>query len=314
MKLRGIFNFNMNGDIEVKFEIVNIRFYREKGKELIAVGTKFIDPSTKLKEIIGQYLFQFGEISSLKELKENNLISRNVSSKVDFRFVKNEKEYREVLELRKTAYLNVGKAKESDKVESFSDIYDARSRIVIGEFNGKIIATSRLTFHEHTDQFEQQEFSDKLEGFPQPHESLEIMRVCVHPDFQSSDVLLGMFHFNALTAVQSKRKFVVMSVTEEMLLFYSRIGFQATDIKYPHPVLNNTTHHVCVADVVEGMSGKNCHPVYWNIVWADITRYLEDYDLINLGPTAKMRMNFYRLLKPAASYLRKKVRSPRKKH
>ncbi|MCJ8277151.1 MAG: PilZ domain-containing protein [Bdellovibrionales bacterium] len=312
MKISSIFNFPMTGDIEIKFEIVNVRFTRDNGKEYLGLGVRFINPSTKLLEIIGQYLFQFGDVSSLKELKDSNLFSGRISDKVDFRFVKNQEEYEKVLELRKTSYLAVNKANAEDSPESFSDIYDARSRIVIGEYNGNIIATSRLTFHENVDKFEQQEYIEWSHDLPRTHESLEIMRVCVHPDYQKTDVLLGMFHFNALTAVQSKRKYVVMSVTEEMRKFYSRIGFQDVNLSYEHPTLNNTVHNICIANVVDGMSGKNCDPVYWNIVWADVTSYLEEYDLISLDPAAKIRMNSYRLLKPFANYLRSRMRTPRK--
>jgi len=57
-----------------------------------------------------------------------------------------------------------------------------------------------------------------------------------------------------------------------------------------------------IANFLNGMSGKNISPIYWNLVWSDSVDYMSQYNLIEFDPLMQIRVTIYKWFKPLANY------------
>jgi predicted GNAT family N-acyltransferase len=300
-----LINFPMVTQTSLKIRIENVSVTMEDGKEVLSVGASFDASDKKIFEAISQYVFQFGNLNSIEELRNEGMNVGKVTTAVEFGFARTKEEYDQVLELRRLAYAKAGKVSETTKAEDMADLYDARARIVIGKYKGEVVACARLTFSEFEDRMEQENYVDWPDHLPRRDEMVEVMRACTRPDFKGTDLLLALFRFMALSVVQSKRQWIVICATDELTPLYLKIGFQPTGLSYNHPKLNQIKHSVFIANVPAAMTGKGVSPLYWNVVWGDLAQYLEDYDLIDIDPAMNVRLSLYRLFKPFAMLVRK---------
>lgn len=312
MKIEANISFPMVTQSRVSFRITNVRPIKEMGTDYLSLGVQFLEKDTDVMEAIGQYLAQFGLVDSLSSLHEQGLNSRSISKSVAFSYVRTEEEYKEVLRLRFEAYKMEGKLSPNYSVNDMGDIYDTRSRIVIGRYNGQIVATGRMTFNEYDQNFEQENFVKWTEDLPARHESVEIMRVCTHPEFRGSDLLFAMFKFMAVAVVQSRRDWIVLSTTEKYVPLYLKMGGVYTGSSFKLPKLNNTEHKLIVGNVRDSITGKNLSPIMWNLIYGDVVGYLEGNNHFQLTSAERMRVNIYRLFSPLANFVLKYVISPRK--
>lgn len=312
MRLDCMISFPMVAQLHAVLRVENVRITMEQGTEQLAVGVTIEDLTPELKQSIGQYLMQFGSGTSLKEMSESGLETPRVSKAVDYTFVKTEEEFQETLELRRQSYVHEGKISQQTGASDLTDIYDTRSRIVIGRYQGKIICTARLTFNEIDEKMEQEENMDWSTDLPRRDRIVEIMRACTHPEYRGSDLLMGMFQFIALTVVQSRRPWIVINTTEKMESLYNKIGFSSTGHSYNVEMFGNLEHKVMIANVPAAMSGLNVNPIVWNLVWEDVSRYMENYGLLKPDSFRKVRMGAYRLLAPIAKLVHRHWLKPRK--
>lgn len=298
-----IVNFPMVSQITMRLEIKTVRVELVNGKEVLVLGAVFDKNDKHIVETVGQYLMQFGSVKSLDELRSQGLNVETVSEAVQFSYVRTKEEYDEVLALRYAAYLAAGKLKDGVTPNDMADAFDARARIVIGKYKNEIVATSRLIFNQFEETMEQEKFVKWPVELPRRDEMVEIMRACTRPDFRKSDLLISMFKFIAVTVAQSKRKWIVICATDDMRPLYQKIGFHEVGLSYNHVNLNNLKHNVMLANVPDAMEGKTVGALTWNIVWSDVSSYLQDYGLINPDPMTNVRLALYRLVRPVAVFL-----------
>jgi predicted GNAT family N-acyltransferase len=235
---------------------------------------------------------------------------QSASPAVDFQFARTDEDYRKVLLLRQKAYTAAGKVSPGTALEELADIYDARARLVMGVFQDRVVCTCRLVYNEFEDRMEQEAYVDWPLDQPRRDDIVEIMRACTDPEFRGSDLLLMMFRFVALSVVQSKRRYIVLSATEDMRKLYDNIGFSYVGVSYPLEALNNTEHFVYIADVPKAMSGKNVHPLYWSFLWGDVSKHMLDQQYLKFDPFGSMRMAILRLIGPLGPLLRRFSRQP----
>ncbi|HMN67184.1 MAG TPA: GNAT family N-acyltransferase [Bdellovibrionales bacterium] len=297
-----IVNFPMVSQVKMKIQIKAVRVDLQYGKEVLSMGATFDTNDKHIVQTVGQYLMQFSSVSSLRELRKDGLIVDSVAEAIQFCYVRTKEEYEQVLELRREAYVEAGKIVESKTAFDMADELDSRARIVIGKYKGKIVASARLIFNRFEDQMEQEKFVRWPMELPRRDEMVEITRMCTRPDFRKSDLLTSMLRFIAITVVQSKRCWIVICATDEMVPLYAKIGFHKVGLDYPHVALNNKIHHVMLANVPDAMEGKTVGPVVWNLVWSEVSSYLEQYGLIQPEPLTNVRLAIYRMLRPFAKF------------
>ena len=312
MKLDCVASFPFISQLPLKMSIENVRLTTESGKDFLSIGVSLGELSRQERQVIGQYLIQFGEGVSLNDLRQQDLAPRSIGSSVEFSFVRTIEDYQQVLELRLVAYRTAQKIPAHFSTSNMADIYDTRSRIVIGKHKGKVVASAGLVFNEYHDRMEIEENVQWPTLLPRRDEMVEVIRNCTHPSYRGSDLLMAMFQFIAITVTQSKRRYVVIGCTPDLVGLYSRIGLERQDIEYRHSKLEDSPHTVMLGDIPKAMSGATVNPLFWNAVWAPITQYMLDTQILELTPADRARMNVYRLFAPISLLLQQRMKRPRK--
>lgn len=313
MTLECIASFPLISQLRIEAKIENVRLATENGKDYLAVGVSLGQMSTQDRQAIGQYLIQFGTDVSVEKLRADEMIPRSVAPALEFSFVRTLAEYKQVLSLRHLAYQSAKKIPDHFVPEDLGDIYDTRSRILIGKYRGQVVATAGLVFNEYHDRMEIEESVNWPDNLPRRDQMAEVIRNCTHPAFRGSDLLMAMFQFIAITILQAKRKYAVIGCTPDLVGLYSRIGMEKQDIDYRHRKLNDSPHTVMIADVAKTVSGATVNPLFWNAVWAPAAAFLIDSDQIQLTPGDRTRMSLYRLFRPMSLLLQRRMKRPRRR-
>jgi N-acyl-L-homoserine lactone synthetase len=289
-------SFPTVGDVSISFRVKNVSISQRMGKDFLAIGASMEGASPATKSVIGQYLLQFSPEANVKSLSEFGFKVQSLSRTVEFDQVKTLDDFEQVLKLRHLAYSEAKKIGSDKLPKDMSDKFDVRSRIVVGRKNSEIVCSARMIFCEEGDSLEQEEYVEWPETLPRPDSVVEITRACTDPNYRGGDLLLGMFRFICRAAVQSKRRWLVICATDEMIPLYKKLGFSVTNVHYNHKALNNTKHTVLIADVVDSLCGKNVNPFVWNVVWRDLAEYMVAYG--DVAPNAKQsaRLKIYKAL------------------
>ena len=300
------------GQVTAQLEVVHMQVLEEEGRSYLALGTKFHGLTRYSAEIFGQYILQFGPPISLRTLQEAGLVGRSLSRAVDFGYVRTDQEYRKVLELRRMAYSRVGKMPEDIPLTDVGDINDTRARILIGQYRGDCVATMRLMFHNPGDPFEHEKHVVFPTDFPRRDLIIECTRACTHPDYRNGDLLFGLFRHGVVTALQSKRRWILSSATKSLLGLYKKGGAEVTSICYNPPELGGEDHFLFLIDVHRCMLGHGIGPVYWNLLYADVWQQFNVAEIIDVYPGSTLRISFYRLLRPFVELFAAWMKRPRK--
>lgn len=312
MTLDCVASFPFISQLPLKVTIENVRLTTENGKDFLSVGVSLKKLNHQERQIIGQYLIQFGEGVALQDLRRQDMAPRSMAPSLDFSFVRSVEDYREVLDLRFRAYRAAQKIPDCFTADDMADIFDTRSRVVIGKYRGKVIATAALVFNEYYDRMEIEDGVEWPNHLPRRDEMVEVVRACTDPSFRGSDVLIAMFQFMAVAVMQSRRPYVVCGCTHDMVGLYAGIGMDRLDLDYCHSKLGGAPHTVMLGDIRRAMNGTSVNPIFWNAVWAPATNYMIDTEILELTTVDRLRMSIYRLCAPIAFMLQRRMRRPRK--
>ncbi|MBV1906950.1 MAG: hypothetical protein KUG75_12810 [Pseudomonadales bacterium] len=290
----------------VAFSVVvkRINIQSESGKDYLILGAEYHELSQYTKNALGQYLIQFGDFATLDQLRKAQFIPKSISTAVDFYFLKEKEDYKQVLDLRLKANQDIGNISTGISVEDMADSYDSRARIVVGKFKGKVIATARILYNQIDDQLEQEQYVKWPSHLPRKDQILEMSRAATHSSFRKNDLLANLFGFIAATCVQSGREWVIISSTDALIPFYNKLGWRETGLDYKHPTFGNSRQSILIANVFDGMCGRKVHPLYWNSVWKNAAQHLIDSKVFVPKGTDKLRMQIYRSLSPLETFLR----------
>lgn len=305
-------SFPITGTINVEVEVKRANLAAEDGKDFLELGLEFSNLSKHHREILGQYVLQFSDAESLDEIRKQGLYPNSLTSGVDYSYVKTESDFRAALELRLNANLEADKVPEDYTIDMMADIYDARSRILLGRYNGNVVGTMRATFCEDDEAFEIEDFIKLPSNFPRRDQIVEIGRAATSPNYRRSDLWYSMIQHISIMAVQAGRPFGIASTTPNLVSMYERLGFRCADISYIHPLYPEQTQVVMTIDIHEVLPAKNVGVIAWNIVWKEVADYLLQN---NIGSATKYRSSkarIYRLLSPVAILQNYFSKRPRK--
>jgi predicted GNAT family N-acyltransferase len=299
----------MVSQIATTVEVINLGIVSENDKDYLAIGVQIKELSLHQSNVMAQYLAQFGDVDSFIEMKNEGLSPIALNKALQYSFVSSSSEYFEVLALRRMAYVAEGKVSSEQSVADMSDTYDARSRILICRKGTTLVGTARLAFHEHSDILEHEEFIRWPTELPRRDESVEVTRLCTHPEHQGAGLIFSLLRFCVITAVQGRRSWVVSSATSELVPMYDAVGLKSVGITFNHPVLNNLKHHIMVGNIQDAMLGRTSGPVMWNLVWKDAFKFMVDHDFIQTDIVSRVRLVLYRSIGPFIPILRRIIYS-----
>jgi len=290
-----------NISISVIIKRINIR--SEAGKDYLSVGVEYQEITQNSKNALGQYLIQFGNVSTLDDLRASNFIPQSMSKGVDFYFLKTEEDYREVLKLRLSANAEIGHISPGITVDDMADEYDSRARIVVAKYKGQVIATARMLYNQLGDKLEQEQYIKWSTNLPRKDQVLEMSRAATHGSFRKNDLLATLFGFIAAACALSGREWVIISSTDELIPFYTKLGWKKTGLDYFHPTFGNVHQNILMANIHDVLCGKNVHPLYWNLVWKEAAQHVVDCKSFAPRGTDKLRMSIYSSLAPISNFL-----------
>jgi predicted GNAT family N-acyltransferase len=315
MKLQLAVSFPLIGAFTCTVRIVWTGLATSAGKDVLAVGVEFVQVTPDMRQTMAQYLIQFSNVDSLSELRKFGLNPQSLLGAVEFYFIKTEQDYLDVLELRRLAHEaagNIEVGKYSD--EDMGDINDARSRIVVGKFKGKVIATARLHFNTRDEQMEHERYVKWPANLPRRDQIIEVSRAATHPDFRQSDLLVGLLQYLAATTRHEKPYFV-MGSWPSMIGFYKKLGFEETGLSHSEPLWDKE-QHIMIADAFATLLCKGISPIYWNLMWRPVAEHMLRIGILEPTDAERVRIWIYRCFAPIArlfALMRQRPRRSRRK-
>ena len=300
------------GELILRAKIVRVDITSDGGKDQLVVGTEFVYLSKRDRSVLAQYLIQFSNVDSLEELRANGFEPHSLSRGVDFYFLKSEEDYLQVLELRLLAHKFEGTIRDDSVTPAdMGDINDARARILIGKYRDRVVVTGRVRFNDLSTPLEHEAYVDLPNDFPRRDQIQEVSRLCTHPDFRQSDLLASFFHFVCSSSLSEDRPWYLMGCWERMIPFYNKIGFRETGLSHGEQLWNQD-QSILLGNAVDAMLGRSTHPLYWNLIWRQVSDYTIKNRIVIPTRMDKVRLFTLRLLAPIAQLLFWYRRKPRK--
>lgn len=307
MHLEWQMSFPLTGHTLVKTRVARASLTSHNGKDYLELGMEMEELGKSQKEVIGQYLVQFSDADSLEEIRKQGFSPVSLTKGIDYSYIKSEEDFREVLNLRLISNRVANKVPEKYSPEDMSDIYDSRSRIIVGRYKSKIVGTVRLTLVESDQSLEAESFIQLPDFFPRRDQIVECSRAATDPNYRRGDLWYSLIQHVVVTALQAKRHFAVASTTSELLPMYAAIGFRDADLTYIHPLYPDKTQHLLYASIPDALAGKNVSAAVWNVVWKKVADYVEVHGLWH-RTLSNTRTKIYRLLGPIAMILAKRFK------
>jgi len=288
MTLRLSLNLPMVGDTSIECIIAWTRIGTDGAKDYVEVGARMIDLSKTSRAILGQYLVQFSRDASLEDLIEKGFSPNNLDQGISFYCLKTEKDYNEVLELRRLNSEDDGKP-----IETFVTEADVISRIVVGRIGSRIVAAARVKYPGLQENLSCEATLTWQKTYPRPDQIIEVEGIEMNcPDSMREPTLLALFRFicTACTSVNRPNVLVYTDVKPEL---FERVGWTSlgkTDSQYS----------VLIGNAYESIKGRNTNPIMWNYVWRRSARFLMESGVLRPVGTEKLMLRIYFAFGPAS--------------
>jgi len=312
MRLSLQVSFPMTGFCVVDGKVSRANLTAEDGKDYLELGIEFARLEQRDREIMGQYLIQFGDSTSVTKIREEGLLPKSLVAGLEYTFVKTEKEFLETLQLRHSANRVAQKIPAEFDAKEMSDIYDARSRIINWTYREQCVGTVRTTFCEQDETLELEQFLPLPSYFPRRDEIAEVGRAATHPDYRRGDLFYNLLQRVALLCLQANRTFILISTTEELLTLYRKIGFTESTLTYVHPLYPSKTQHVLYADVKKTLAAQGVGFFAWNLLWKDLANHVIEIGLYEPADLRTSKSRIYGYLSPLTFLSKLFMKRPRK--
>jgi len=299
MRLMLTTSFPLGSVIRLNVEIARISIKTIGTKDRLILGTKFTSLSKTSKETLAQYLVQFAETNSFDELRAQGLRPKQVALGVDFINLKSESEYKEVLELRYRAHEADGNLADGASPKDLSDIHDSRSRIILGRYKGRAVATARVRFGTLDEKLEHEEFVDWPSDLPRRDQIVEISRVAILPGYRKADLMGALMRFAGFNALHPDKPWLVISCLQHMKRFYVKLGFAETGLTHTERVWKeDRLLSIMIANSYSLALGRGVNPFYWNLMWRNVADSLIEQGSVVPTGLDRIRLSVFKALAP----------------
>ena len=272
------------------------------------VGTHIIAKDSAFAAAMGQYILQFGQAKdgvTLAEIQRQQLAVQQTSPIIDWGFAETVKDFKDVSALRLITY-----STETPDNVTKSMTFDDRSRVLIGRFRGQLVASMRLIYCSlPDDRFEVESYLSLPKKYCEHAATAELSLLCVHPDFQDSDLTIDLMRFAFFVMLQSGRRLALHASSPEEVPFLRRMGMVDTGLRLPETAGGRANWHVLRGDVEAIVDGRNIGPVMWNKLFFGRNEFLHRQRWHKAGRIAAARLATYRLVEPARAWLDRFSRS-----
>jgi predicted GNAT family N-acyltransferase len=305
VELKSTCTFPTLGQVRIDLRVVHARVVQRGTDKVLALGVTYSSRSPGSLRTIGQYLLQFGNGTTVQQLCAEGFRIRSSSRALDFGSIRTDEEYKEVLRLRRLAYVHAKKISAEATDLQMADAYDARSRILVAKHRGRVVATARLMFPESgADHLNHEDYVELPDHLPPRDQLVEVFKTCTHPGYRGSDLFYTLLMHVGLVILQSGRRYALMSATDSLAPIYERFGFRRVEVTYQHPAMR-IRHNLMLLDVAAVVAGTGINPLFWNLVggW-ELWNFGKLCGIVATDRWTTLRVRLWRLLRPAARVVR----------
>jgi len=284
--------------VKIAFRVVQARVVEDGGKQALSLGVTWEAQGARASETIGQYLLQFGPGATPEQLRAEGLRVRSTSRAFDFGSVADEDDYREVLALRRLAYVHAEKVSPDAADEEMGDAFDPQSRIITARYRGKMVGSIRVMFpRSESDRLKHEDYCELPASLPPRTEIVEMSKACTHPEFRGSDLFYSIIKHGGLVAIQSRRKYILMSCTDQLYPIYKKLGFKDLGVSYVHAKMG-LRHYVMLGEVAAMVAGR-MNPIMWNVaIGPELWAFANLCGVVPHNPWRNARVRILRAFKP----------------
>jgi len=245
-------------------------------------GCLFQSINKQALEMLAQYAIIGGgnlppHLSQRKELlMAAGLITRSLSKPCTIKAVETCQELEQILEVRFAAYKAVAKTPPDATSEMMEDEYDASSIIYCAKYGTDVIATMRVNISKSDGQkfpFEKYFGSCESLGIAR-HNSCEISRLAILPEFQGSDLFIGCVKVTVQMLVKLHLNTMFCVATNKLAPMYQRIGAERMSDPVRHPVLIDESLSLYRIKTSSFLTGSNMEFEVWKKISEEAISHL----------------------------------------
>jgi predicted GNAT family N-acyltransferase len=286
------------GDVDISAEVSDIQWSAVYPNHVF-LDLKFLSTKRLVLEMFGELLVLHGQavdktVNLMKLMKDAGLYPKNIKKHMQYVYLSTKEEFQEVLQLRKLAYGSKGKVPVDVPVESMRDVYDDQSVIILCKHHHRVVGSIRVTYcKQPQDRFELEESITLPKEFQNRYDQAEISRMCIHPEYQRTDLVVGLMERAFMHSLRSNRKNIITSCDLKMIRFYKILGFAQTGIQFELKTLHGVPHRFIYLKTRKGMTGLGIHPAAYYQVLARFFRYNLDNKFTWMNPGILARFWIY---------------------
>lgn len=263
----------------------------EPGKTVFEV--KVNSMSSETKSMIINQLFQIHGWEP-QDLRKNGFYHKGYRPLIKYRSVNTEKEYLDVLKLRRHAYVSVDKVCRDCSCQDLASDLDQKSRILTAYHHDQLIGTVGIIFPDSelmvldTEKTFENGYPVKM---PPKTNMIEIARLCIRKEYRSTDIMFGLFEHIYRILITSERDYIITSTDDHMWPLYKTVGFSRTDMTYGHPLLNGLKHHVIIMHRKCLLHSNGVSIFVWGRLYKNMTEHLLLTRAVTFNRYEKFRFN-----------------------
>ena len=258
-----------------------------KDKHLV-FGCLFQSINKQALEMLAQYAIIGGDnlpsqLSQRKELlRAAGLTTRSLSKPCTIKVAETCQELEQILDVRFAAYKTAAKTPSGATREMMEDEYDASSIIYCAKYGPDVIATMRVNISKSNRQkFPFEKYFGSCETLEiSRHNSCEISKLAILPEFQGSDLFIGFVKVTIQMLVKLHLDTMFCVATNKLAPMYKRIGAERMSDAVRHPVLVDEPLNLYRIKTSSFLTGSNMEFEVWKKISEEAVSHLIYYGFL----------------------------------
>ena len=294
LKLKLQMSLPMVGELIMNVRISRVAAIVEEDRHLFDVQVVVLKLEDYAREMIAQYLIQFGRVDSLDALRADGLNPPSVAKGVDFYYLRSKQDLKDVLALRLVAHQQFGNLRKTDVcAQDLADQDDPSARILVGKHKGRVVASARIRFVPHDQPVSMEAYLERPQDLPPRDQIVEVSRACTDPEFRRGNLFANVVHQLFVSAIPAGRPYVLSVSLPNLLGFYKSIGCKELGVTVSDEFWNGE-QHLMLMNAVDVCLGRDVSPAIWNLMFREPYQYLLELGAIRPNSIDRLRLSVYR--------------------
>jgi class 3 adenylate cyclase len=262
--------------ILIDLSVQNVHLSQDKSQ--LMIGTLVRSKTKKeYSQVLQDYLAALGDLTGIdhSNYRKSDFFTKKLKSALTFKTVTSEEEYQKVLDLRFSGYGHKGKVRQGQRIEDMGEGLQNEG-LIIGAYLGKLLVASvELRFGSRDTKFRFASIEElKKLGVEDTSKLMEINKLVVHPNYQGSDILLGIFHKLHAIVISEGYLSGMLATTDTLYPLYIKLGSKKTGIRKPHPTIKDEYLNVVIIDKEVYLGESDFNPFLWKVVYGNFHKFL----------------------------------------